>query len=162
MAKLRGLFNQADDRITLFMRRYGILFLRISLGIIFLWFGFLKFFPGLSPANQIATMTIIKLTFGIIKPGISIVILATWETLIGLGLISGKFSRITLFLLFTQMIGTMTPLFLFPADTFSQIPYAPTLEGQYIIKNLVLISAGLVVGATVRGGRIVEENDKKF
>ena len=162
MANLRGLFNQADDRITLFMRRYGILFLRISLGIIFLWFGFLKFFPGLSPANQIATMTIIKLNFGIIKPGISIVILATWETLIGLGLISGKFSRITLFLLFTQMIGTLTPLFLFPADTFSQIPYAPTLEGQYIIKNLVLISAGLVVGATVRGGRIVEEKDKKF
>ena len=162
MAQRRGLYNQVDDRITLFMRLYGILFLRISLGIIFLWFGFLKFFPGLSPANQIATMTIIKLTFGIIKPGISIVILATWETLIGLGLISGKFSRITLFLLFTQMIGTMTPLFLFPADTFSQIPYAPTLEGQYIIKNLVLISAGLVVGATVRGGRIVEENDKKF
>jgi hypothetical protein len=83
--------------------------------------------------------------------------LAVWETLIGLGLITGKFLRIILLLLFAQMIGTMTPLILFPAETFSKIPYAPTLEGQYIIKNLVLISAGLVVGATVRGGKIIEE-----
>jgi len=60
-------------------------------------------------------------------------------------------------LLFLQMAGTMTPLVLFPAETFVRFPYAPTLEGQYIIKNLVLISAGLVVGSTVRGGRIVEK-----
>ncbi len=157
MEKLRDLYYQADDRITLFMRRNGILFLRISLGIIFFWFGFLKFFPGLSPADQIATETINKLTFGIIQPNVSIIILAIWETLIGIGLLSGKYLRITLLLLFTQMIGTMTPLILFPTETFTRFPYAPTLEGQYIIKNLVLICAGLVVGATVRGGRIVEE-----
>jgi uncharacterized membrane protein YphA (DoxX/SURF4 family) len=157
MEKLRDFYYQADDRITLFMRRNGILFLRISLGIIFFWFGFLKFFPGLSPADQIATETIKKLTLGIIEPSVSIIILAIWETLIGLGLISGKYLRITLLLLFTQMMGTMTPLILFPTETFTQFPYAPTLEGQYIIKNLVLICAGLVVGATVRGGRIVEE-----
>lgn len=161
MEQLRDFYMQADDKITFFMRQYGILFLRLSLGIIFFWFGFLKFFPGLSPAVQIATQTITKLTFGIVQPGISIIILAIWETLIGLGLISGKNLRITLLLLFTQMMGTMTPLFMFPTETFTQIPYAPTLEGQYIIKNLVLISAGLVVGATVRGGRIVEERSKK-
>jgi uncharacterized membrane protein YkgB len=56
-----------------------------------------------------------------------------------------------------QMLGTLTPLILFPNETFIRIPYAPTLEGQYIIKNLVLISGGLAVGATVRGGRIVAE-----
>ena len=139
------------------MSRYGILFLRISLGIVFLWFGFLKFFPGLSPAQALSTRTIEKLTFGILKPNVSIIILAVWETLIGIGLISGKFLRATLFLLFAQMMGTMTPLILFPVETFTKIPYAPTLEGQYIIKNLVLISAGLVVGATVRGGRIIED-----
>ena len=161
MEQLRDLYTQTDDKITFFMRRYGILFLRFSLGVVFLWFGFLKFFPGLSPADQIATATITKLTFGIVKPNISIIILAIWETLIGLGLISGKFLRVTLFLLFTQMMGAMTPLLLFPAETFTQIPYAPTLEGQYIIKNLVLISAGMVVGATVRGGSIIEGNDKK-
>ena len=159
MEKLRDFYYKADDRITLFMRRNGILFLRISLGIIFFWFGFLKFFPGLSPADQIATETINKLTFRIIEPNVSIIILAVWETLIGIGLLSGKYLRITLLLLFTQMIGTMTPLILFPTEAFTRFPYAPTLEGQYIIKNLVLISAGLVVGATVRGGRIVEETE---
>jgi uncharacterized membrane protein YphA (DoxX/SURF4 family) len=141
------------------MRRNGILFLRISLGIVFYWFGFLKFFPGLSPADQIATETISKLTFGIIQSNVSIIILAVWETLIGIGLLSGKFLRVTLLLLFTQMIGAMTPLFLFPTETFTRFPFAPTLEGQYIIKNLVLISAGMVVGATVRGGRIIEETE---
>ena len=161
MEQLRDFYKQADNKITFFMRRYGILLLRISLGIIFFWFGFLKFFPGLSPAVQVATQTITKLTFGIVQPGVSIKILAIWETLIGLGLIFGKNLRVTLLLLFTQMIGTMTPLFMFPTETFTHIPYAPTLEGQYIIKNLVLISAGLVVGATVRGGRIVEESSKK-
>jgi uncharacterized membrane protein YphA (DoxX/SURF4 family) len=159
MEKLRDLYYQADDRITLFMRRNGILYLRISLGIIFFWFGFLKFFPGLSPADQIATETINKLTFGIIQPNVSTIILAIWETLIGIGLLSGKYLRITLLLLFTQMIGTMTPLILFPTETFTRFPYAPTLEGQYIIKNLVLISSGLVVGATVRGGQIIEETE---
>ncbi len=162
MEQLRDLYNQADDRITYFMGRYGILFLRVSLGIIFFWFGFLKFFPGLSPADQIATKTITVLTFGFVEPNISIIILASWETLIGLGLITGKLLRVTLFLLFTQMLGTLTPLLLFPAETFTQFPYAPTLEGQYIIKNLVLISAGLVVGATVHGGRIIEDKDQKL
>jgi uncharacterized membrane protein YphA (DoxX/SURF4 family) len=137
--------------------------LRVSLGINFLWFGVLKFFPGQSPAQQIATITIERLTFGFIQPNVSIMLLAIWETLIGIGLISGLFLRLTLFLLFVQMIGTMTPLILFPAETFTRFPIAPTLEGQYMIKNLVLISAGLVVGATVRGGRIVEEalNDRE-
>lgn len=162
MNQLRDFYMEADEIIILFMRRYGILFLRTSLGIVFLWFGFLKFFPGLSPAAQIAAGTITKLTLGLVQPNISIVILATWETLIGLGLITGKFLRITLLLLFVQMIGAMTPLLLFPTETFTRIPYAPTLEGQYIIKNLVLISAGLVVGATVRGGRIIEEKDKRL
>lgn len=162
MEQLRDFYNRTDVRITYFMRRYGILFLRISVGIVFLWFGVLKFFPGLSPAQEIATVTIERLTFGSLQSNISIIILATWEVLIGLGLISGMFLRITLFLLFSQMLGTMMPLVLFPAETFTRFPYAPTLEGQYIIKNLVLISAGLVVGATVRGGRIVEEYGSKL
>ena len=62
--------------------------------------------------------------------------------------------RATLLLLWVQMLGTVTPLIFFPRETFAQIPYAPTLEGQYIIKNIVLVSAGIVIGATVRGGRL--------
>ena len=87
----------------------------------------------------------------------SILILAVWESLIGLGLILGIYMRATLLLLFVQMMGTITPLALFSSETFIRLPLVPTLEGQYIIKNLVLISAGLVIGATVRGGRLEPE-----
>jgi uncharacterized membrane protein YphA (DoxX/SURF4 family) len=117
----------------------------------------LKFFPGLSPAQDLAARTIERLTFGMIAPPVSLLLLAAWECLIGLGLITGLFMRFTLLLLFAQMLGTITPVFFFPAEVFTRIPYAPTLEGQYIIKNLVLISAGLVIGATVRGGAVVAD-----
>ena len=157
MTNLPTKFNQIDIKITDWMARYGIVFLRISLGLVFFWFGFLKFFPGLSPAEGLATNTIEVMTFGLIPPEVSIYLLATWETLIGLGLIFGVWMRVTLLLLFVQMLGTMTPIFFFPDEVFTHIPYAPTLEGQYIIKNLVLISAGIVIGATVRGGGIVNE-----
>lgn len=153
------LFQKVDTRITRTMARYGIRLLRVSLGINFLWFGVLKFFPGASPAETLATETIEVLSAGLIPPNASIYLLAGWETLIGLGLVLGVFLRLTLLLLFTQMMGTLTPLAIFPQQTFTIVPLAPTLEGQYIIKNLVLISAGLVVGATVRGGRLTDEPD---
>ena len=97
------------------------------------------------------------LTFGLVPPSVAINILAAWECAIGLGLIFNLFMRATLFLLFVQMLGTITPLFFFPGESFLHFPYAPTLEGQYIIKNLVLVSAGIVVGATVRGGTLTAE-----
>lgn len=150
-------FDRLDQRLTTWMAQYGIVLLRISLGIVFFWFGFLKFFPGLSPAQDLATRTVEILTFGILRPQLSIIILAAWECVIGLGLITGLFMRTTLLLLFLQMMGTITPIFFFPDEVFTRIPYAPTLEGQYIIKNMVLISAGLVIGATVRGGRLISE-----
>ena len=156
-------FNQIDKAITGWMNEYGISILRVSLGIIFLWFGFLKFFPGSSPAEQLATKTISILTFGIIKPAVSIYLLATMETLIGLGLIFRIFLRTTLLILFFQMLGTVTPLFLFPGETFTLFPVSPTLEGQYIIKNIVLVSAGIVIGSTVRKKeeRISKERNSK-
>ncbi len=78
-----------------------------------------QIFPGLSPAQEIATVTIERLTFGFIQANVALIILATWETLIGLGLISSAFLRVTLFLLFAQMLGTRTPLLLFPAEIFT-------------------------------------------
>lgn len=141
------------------MARYGLLLLRFSVGIIFLWFGFLKFFPNLSPAEDLAARTIETLTFGIVQPALSLPVLAAWEVLIGAGLVTGRFMRITLLLLLLQMLGAITPLFLFPAETFTQFPYAPTLEGQYIIKNIVLFAAAIVIGATVRGGAVIADPD---
>jgi uncharacterized membrane protein YphA (DoxX/SURF4 family) len=149
--------DRIDARITRWMARHGVPLLRISLGVIFFWFGGLKFFPGLSPAHDLAARTIQTLSFGAVPPAVSVPVLATWECLIGLGLIFNVFMRATLLLLAVQMAGTVTPLVLFPGDVFTRIPYAPTLEGQYIIKNAVLISAAIVIGATVRGGRLVAE-----
>lgn len=143
-------FETADNSITRWMSRNGIPLLRISLGIVFFWFGFLKFFPGTSPAEMLATKTITILTFGLIKPSVSIYMLASLETLIGLGLITRSYLRFILLLLFGQMLGTVTPLFFFPSETFTVFPFVPTLEGQYIIKNIILISAGIVIGSTVR------------
>jgi uncharacterized membrane protein YkgB len=136
------------------MARHGVTLTRVSLGIVFLWFGALKFFPGLSPAEGLAARTIERISGGLVGQSSALLMLAIWEVLIGLGLLTGRFLRITLLLLFLQMPGTLVPLFLFPEQTFTAIPYAPTLEGQYIIKNLVLVSAAIVVGATVRGGRL--------
>ena len=153
------LFDAVDVYLTRFMARYGVVILRVSLGVVFLWFGFLKFFPDLSPAQDLAARTIETLTFGIIQKNVSVPLLAGWEVLIGIGLITGRYLRVTLLLLVAQMLGTVTPLFLFPQEAFTQFPYAPTLEGQYIIKNVVLVSAGLVIGATARGGGLISDPD---
>lgn len=157
MTKWYRRFDRIDTLITENMARYGIVLMRVGLGIVFLWFGVLKFFPGLSPAQDLATRTIDLLTFGLIPASISLIILAAWECAIGLGLISGKLLRVTILLLLMQMLGTVTPLALFPSEAFLVFPIAPTLEGQYIIKNIVLVSAALVIGATVRGGRVVAD-----
>lgn len=151
------LFNTVDTALTNWMARYGIVILRVGLGLVFIWFGALKFFPALSPAEGLATATMGRLTFGLVPPEVTLPILAAWEVLIGVGLVTGRFLRITLLLLFTQMIGTVMPVFLFPDQVFTAFPYAPTLEGQYIFKNIVLIGAGLVIGATVRGGAVVAD-----
>lgn len=147
-------FTKIDPIITEWMSRYGYMLVRISIGIVFLWFGFLKFFPGLSPAQELAIRTITLLSFGLIPDFIIINGLAFVEVLIGIGLISRKFMRETLLLLFLQMAGTFAPIFLFPNDVFTHFPYAPTLEGQYIIKNLVLVAAGIVLGGKLRKGSV--------
>ena len=147
-------FQRLDMRITRWMASNGIGILRISMGIIFFWFGFLKYFGGLSPAESLATRTIDLLSFSLIGPELVRYGLATWEVLIGIGLIFKLYLRETLLLMFLQMLGTLTPIVLLPDEVFTKIPYALTLEGQYIFKNLVIIAAGMVIGATVRGGRL--------
>ena len=157
---LRGsLFHKTDIAITKWMSNHGLAFLRISIGIIFLWFGGLKFFTGASPAEALAIKTINTITLGLLTPEFIILSLAILETAIGIGLIFRLFLRETLLLLFLQMIGTFTPVFLFPGEVFTKFPFALTLEGQYIIKNLVIFSAAIVLGATVRGGKLTPEAD---
>lgn len=146
-------FDKIDVTLTQWMAKYGLATLRIGLGIIFFWFGALKFFPGLSPAEDLVRNTVF-----FADPDLFIPILATWEVIIGLGLIAGKYMRVTLLLLFLQMPGTVLPLFILPDVVWTSFPFGLTLEGQYIVKNLVLVSAGLVLGATVRGGGLMSES----
>jgi uncharacterized membrane protein YphA (DoxX/SURF4 family) len=153
--------ERIDVRVTRWMATNGVPLLRVSLGIVYFWFGVLKFFPALSPADELAARTIEQLSGGFVGASVSVPVLATWECLIGLGLIFGVFLRTVILLLAIQMLGTLTPLVLFPSETFTRFPFAPTLEGQYIIKNAVLVSAAIVVGATVRGGGLVAEPELK-
>jgi len=150
-------FHKIDTAITRWMSAKGLVILRLSIGIVFFWFGILKFFDGLSPAEDIAVRTISTMTFGLIGDKVILYGLATWEVLIGIGLIFRIFLRETLLLLYLQMLGTFMPIFLFPGEVFHIFPISFTLEGQYIVKNIVLLSAGIVLGATVRGGTLVPE-----
>ncbi len=137
-------FDQLDNAIAGWMDHYGRFILRISLAVIFIWFGGLKFF-GISPANDLVTHTVYWM-----RPEVFIPILAVWEVAIGACLLFRPLIRVALFLLFLQMPGTMLPLIVLPKVCFTSFPFGLTLEGQYIIKNLVLISAAFVVGGSVR------------
>lgn len=150
-------FDRIDRRLTEAMAAHGLTLLRFALGIVFFWFGALKLFPGLSPAETLAGRTIETISMGVVPRDVALLILAVWEMAIGVGLFLGRWMRATLALLFVQMLGTITPLVLFPTETFAIFPLAPTLEGQYIIKNVVLVSAAIVLGATVRGGELTAE-----
>ncbi|MGB7403402.1 MAG: DoxX family membrane protein [Arcobacter sp.] len=119
--------------------------IRVSLGIIFLWYGMLKFFPQLSPAEDLAITTINKLFFGLINDTLSIKLLAIWEVVVGLGFIFGIYTRYVVVLFLAHMICTFTPLFILPDISFTHTPYAFTLVGQYIVKNVVFILAGILI-----------------
>ena len=131
---------------TLAANEKGILLLRISLSILFFWLGILKFFPGISPAEDIAGRTFLALSFGYLKPNVSLPLLALWECTIALGFFSNKAMRWVMILFYLHMLGTFFPLFLFPQDTWQIVPFVPTLLGQYILKNIVLVAAGYAVG----------------
>lgn len=130
-----------DIKLITFLNRVSLPALRISLGVIFIWFGLLKVF-GESPANDLITKTVYWF-----NPDVFIPILGIWEAAIGICLLVPFFNRIGLFLLALQMPGTFLPLILLPEVCFISFPFNLTLEGQYIVKNLVLIGAAIVVGS---------------
>ena len=138
-------YDELDIFITKFMSKWGITFLRYSLGVIYIWFGILKPF-GLSPAQELVENTV----YWFDNPKTFVPILGWWEVVIGLTMCIKPLIRVSIFLLFIQMPGTFLPLILLPEVCFNNFPLGLTLEGQYIIKNLIIISAALVVGSTVR------------
>lgn len=150
--RFNQLYDRVDRALTHWMAAYGLTLTRLGLGVIFFWFGALKLAPGLSPAEDLVRNTIY-----FVNPDIFLPVLAIWEMLIGVGLLVGKYLRLTLFLLFAQMFGTALPLVVLPQVVWSSFPFGLTLEGQYIVKNLVIIGSAIALGGTVRGGRLVAE-----
>ncbi len=135
-------FSAIERRVVTWMVDNGMFLLRMSLAIIFIWFGALKII-GISPAADLVKRTIFFLPGEFFVP-----FLGMWEVAIGIGLFFHRAMRVTLLLLFLQMAGTIIPFFVLPDFCFTCFPYGLTLEGQYIVKNLTLISAAIVIGGT--------------
>ena len=152
-AVISAKLDSAETCIYRWMARHGVACMRLSLGVIFLWFGGLKLFPGFSPAEALAGQTIMALTFGMVPPELSVPALGYIEALIGVALLSGKAMRLTLPALFVHMGGTALPFLLLPSVVFGDEAMTLSLEGQYIVKNLVILSGALVVGASLNGAR---------
>jgi hypothetical protein len=142
------------DRAVQWAARAGIPALRVSLGLVFVWFGVPKFWSGVSPADQLAIRTMGVIDGHTVPPGVARVLLATMETTIGVGLLTARFLPVVLAMLAVQMTGTLTPLVFFRHEMWTHV-LVPSLEGQYIIKNLVLISGAIAIAATLRGGGLV-------
>tara|TARA_R110000868_G_scaffold30589_2_gene112918 strand:+ start:35362 stop:35802 length:441 start_codon:yes stop_codon:yes gene_type:complete len=119
--------------------------LALSIGLVYLLFGMLKFFTSLSPAEDVAIQTINKLTLGLIPAQISITLLGIWESGIGLFLIFNWYHKATILFALVHIIMTFTPLFLLPEIIFTDTNLAPTLLGQYIFKNIIIVAALLTV-----------------
>jgi len=150
--------TQHLDRLEAVAHRWlvahSIALLRLSLGAVFLVFGVLKFFPGVSPAQGLVEATTNILTFGLIPGPVALVAVATLECLIGVCLISGRALHGTIYLLAIQLVGIMSPVVLLAPRLFSGPHHAPTLEGQYVLKDVILVTATLVLAATLHGGRL--------
>jgi len=127
-----------------------LIILRISIGIIYVWFGALKFFPGVSPAQDLAIETIHLLTFKLINPELSLLLLAIWETVVGIMMISGLYTKLAVRIVLVHMFCTFTPLLLLSNLSFTSVPLALTLVGQYIIKNIVIVSALFVIDSSLK------------
>lgn len=134
------------------VQRSGPRLLRICVGAVFLWFGVLKFFPAASPAEGVAVRAATKLTLGLMPPDAVLWVLAVAETAIGLGLVTGVLLRVALVGFFAHMTGVFSALLLLSGEMWQGDAPVPTLEGQYIIKNVVLVAACLVVAADEWGG----------
>ncbi len=148
----RSVVHVALDRVTDVLTAHSVTVLRVSLGVVFLVFAAFKFVSGASPAADIAVATVEKLTFGMVSGDTALLVTALTETVIGLTLLTGRFVKVGLVVLAGAMVGIMSPLLLFPDQMWNG--NGPTLTGQYVFKDIVLVAAGLVVAAHALGARL--------
>ena len=140
MATLRAV----DLWIVAVFHRYGHVLHRVSLGGLFLWFGLLK------PFGQKTTTSLLAHTVYWGEPDVVVPLLGWWEVAIGLCLIYRPFVRMALFLLAIRLPGTLLAFVLLPEVCFLQVPFVPTPEGQYLIKDVVILFAAIAIGGSVR------------
>ncbi len=158
MLAARIRFIELENGLHRQLVTYSIPALRLSVGLIFLLFGFLKFFPGVSPAQDLVERITDLLTFGLVPGSVALVAVATLECFIGLCFLAGRWMRLAIWLLALQFVGILSPLVLLSGELFGGPGNAPTLAGQYVIKDIVLVAAGMVIAAgAFRGGRLVRD-----
>ena len=139
--------DRLDTMITAFLRRWSIPALRISLAIVFIWFGAMKIFD-VTPVADLVARTVYWF-----DPAWVVPVLGVFEVIVGIGLLFRIALRMVLGLFAFQMLGTFLVLALLPEISFENgNPLLLTVEGEFVVKNLVLLSAGMVIGATVRRG----------
>ena len=148
----RAVANAALDRLTTFLTAHSITILRVSLGLVFLTFASFKFVSGASPAEDIAVATVGKLTFGMVTGSAALLFTALTETVIGLTLVTGRFVKVGLVVMAGAMVGILSPLVLFADQMWNG--NGPTLLGQYVFKDIVLVAGALVVAAHALGARL--------
>jgi uncharacterized membrane protein YkgB len=119
--------------------------LRISIGLVYVWFGMLKFFDNLSPAKYLAGDTLSTLCLHLVSGPMASLLLASLETLIGLLLICNIFTGRAIGLACMHMLGTFAPLAIQPHIFFNADPFGVSLLGQYILKNIIVLSALIVI-----------------
>jgi hypothetical protein len=143
-----------DVRLTHWLGRHSLTLLRISAGIVFLWMGASKLIPGVSVTEPLIRAGFPNLPLNLIMPA-----LAVWEIAIGMLFITGIFKRALLALLLIHTLGTLGVIGLRSDLIFRVFPFGLTLEGQYLVTNLMVFISGLVVAATARGGGLTSEAD---
>jgi uncharacterized membrane protein YkgB len=151
---MRRLLDQLEDVERIWVKwldKHAYDCLRISIGLIYLIFGLLKFFPQYSPAEQLAADTICIITFDALSGSSACFVLAVMETLIGLALIINYKARATILITIWHMCCTFLPLVLLPQYAFSQDPFSFSIVGQYIFKNLIILSALMVLYRNLAG-----------
>ncbi len=151
---------EAGDAVHRWLIRYSLIALRISMGAVYIGFGILKYFPGISPAQDLALATSHLLSFGLVPavvPNVAaMALIATLECTIGLLLLAGKWLRLAIFLLTGHLAGILAPAVLLTGRLFAGPHHMPTLECQYVLKDVILVAVAMVIATTIRGGALID------
>ena len=137
-------------------RQWGMHLLRYSLSVIYIWFGILK--PlGLSPASGLVEQSIFWFSSEWFVP-----VLGIWEVVIGLMLLFKPTVRYAVLMIYVHLICTFIPFISLPESAMVEASLQLTLVGQYIIKNLTLFVAAIIIGGSLNKEQIEKEPSLKI